>query len=136
MRRAVSVAVVVLALGAVAVAVISLGGGPDREAVAERYTRAWARGDFPAMYAELTPAARKRVTAARFAALHRELYATATGQRLAVAGPARELVPGVYRVPLVLRTRIFGRVAAPADLPVTGDGDAVGVGLWRHLAFP
>lgn len=136
MRRVVSIGVLVVATGAIAGAVLTLGGGPDRVGVAERYTRAWARGDFRAMYGELTPTARTRVTAERFAALHRERFATATGQRLAVAGPARELSPGVVRVPIEIRTRIYGRVAAPAELPVQEDGDAVGVDWKRYLAFP
>jgi len=125
-----------VAAGGVAAAVAALAGGPDRIAVADRYTAAWTRGDFRAMYAELTPTARARVTAKRFTALHRERFTTATGQRLAVAGLARELSPGIVRVPLALRTRIFGLVRAPADLPVAEDGDAVGVDWRRHLAFP
>ena len=134
--RLVPVGLLVVATGAIAGAVLTLGGGPDRVEVAERYTRAWARGDFRAMYDELTPTARTRVTAKRFAALHRERFATATGQRLAVAGRARELSPGVVRVPIVIRTRIYGRFAVPADLPVEEDGDAVGVDWKRYLAFP
>jgi len=123
-------------VAAIVTAVVALGGGPDRAAVATRYARAWARGDFATMYAELTPRARKRVTAKRFAALHRELFTTATGQRLGVGGPPRELSPRVIRVQMVLRTRIYGRVTAPADLPVVEDGDAVGVDWKRQLAFP
>ncbi len=125
-----------LALLAIAAAVVTLGGGPDRAAIATRYGQAWARGDYAAMYAELTPTARGRVPLARFAALHRERLATATAERLAVAGASRELGPDVLRVPLAVRTRVYGRVAAPADLPVVEDGDAAGVDWKRHLAFP
>ena len=130
------VAAVAAALGAVVVAVLMLTGGPDRVAVAERYARAYARGDFTAMYAELTPTARGRVGAARFAALHRERLATATGQRLAIAGPLVEGEGGIVRVPYTLRTRAFGRVALTAALPVVEDGDAVGIDFKRNLAFP
>jgi len=49
-RRLVSVVVLLVAGGAV----VALVGGPDRIAVAEGYTQAWARGDFRAMYAQLT----------------------------------------------------------------------------------
>jgi peptidoglycan glycosyltransferase len=136
MRRVVSVGILVIATGAITGAILTFGGGPDRLGVAERYTRAWARGDFRAMYGELTPTAQRRVTAQRFAVLHRERFDTATGQSLGVAGPARELSPGVVRVPIAIRTRIYGRVAAPVDLPVAEDGDAVGVDWKRYLAFP
>jgi len=137
-RRAASVAVLVLvaAAGALAIVFATFTRGPDRSAVAERYTRAWARGDFATMYGELTPTARKRVTAARFASLHRERFAMATGQRLGVAGAPRELASGVVRVPLAIRTQIYGRVAAPVSLPVAEDGDRAGVDWRRHMAFP
>jgi hypothetical protein len=136
LRRILSVGALVVAVLTIAGAVVTLGGGPDRAGVAERYTRAWARGDFRAMYAELTPTARKRVTGKRFAELHREQLATATARRLGVAGTPRELTEGVIRVPLVVRTTVFGRVAAPSDLPVAEDGDAVGIDWRRHMAFP
>ncbi len=139
LRRAVCVGVLVVAVGALAFAVATLvGGGPDRVAVAGRYTRAWARGDFATMYAELTSVAKRRVTAKRFAALHRDLFVRATGERLMVAGAPRELPSGAIRVPMAVRTRIYGRVTAPADLRVTedGDGDGAGVDWRRHMAFP
>ena len=101
-----SVGLLVLAAGAVTGVILTIGGGPDRVEVAERYARAWSSGDFRAMYSELTPTARKRVTATRFAALHRERFSTATGQRLVVAGAARERSPGIVRVPIAVSTRV------------------------------
>ncbi len=135
-RRVVSVGILLLAVAAVGAAVVRLGGGTDRLGLAQRYARAWARGDYRTMYSELTPGARQRIPPERFAALHRQLLALATGQRLSVAGPARVLRPELIRVPMVLTTRSYGRVAAPEDLPVTGDGDDAGVDWRRHLAFP
>ena len=135
LRRGLPLGALLAALGLVAL-VLALTGGPDRVGVARRYTQAWARGDFRAMYAQLTPAARRRVGAARFTELHREALATATAQRLGVAGPAEEVAEGRVRVPLVVRTRIFGRVATAVELPVAQDGDAVGVDWRRQLAFP
>ena len=136
MRRLVPVAAVLLVLIAAAAAVTALGGGPDRSAIAERYARAWSRGDYDAMYAALTPTARKRVGRARFVAVHRERLATATGTRLGVAAEARELEGDGVRVPFVLGTRVFGRLRLDAELPVVEDGDTAGVDWTRALAFP
>jgi penicillin-binding protein A len=115
---------------------LALAGGPDRAGVARRYTDAWARGDYRAMYAELTPAARKRVGAARFAQLHREALATATALRLAPASRPEDTGKDTERVPMVIVTRIFGRVALAAELPVVEAAGAVGVDWRRHLVFP
>ncbi len=135
-RRLVSLGALGLAVALVVLLVLTLGGGTDREQLARDYARAWSRGDWTAMYAQLTPAARGRVTRTRFAALHRELLTTATATRVAPGGPPRELRPERYRVPMVVTTRLFGRVAAPVDLPVTGDGDDAGIDWRRVLAFP
>jgi peptidoglycan glycosyltransferase len=120
----------------VVAAVLLFGGGPNRRAIAERYARAWTHGDFATMYAQLTPAAHDRISEARFAALHEELFATATGTRLGLSGPARVLSDGLVRVSVVVRTRLYGQLTEHVDLPITDDGDATGVAWRRELAFP
>jgi cell division protein FtsI/penicillin-binding protein 2 len=109
--------------------------GPDERGVAERYVRAWERGDYAAMYRELSPAARRRVGRARFAELHRLALATATARSLA-AGRAGKPHDGTVAVPMVVRTRIFGTVRAPLVLPVTGSGSEARVDWRRSLTFP
>ncbi len=126
----------VAAVLAILGAIVTLGGGPDRMAIAERYATAWSRGDFTAMYAELTDEARNRVSAKRFAALHRELFATATGEKLGVGGPSTKVEEDTVRVPIVVRTRIFGRLTETVDLKIADDGDASGIDWRRELAFP
>lgn len=135
-RRLVPVGILAGAVLLIGGAVVTLGGGPDRVQIAETYARAWSRGDYAAMYGQLTPGARQRVSQKRFAALHKELLTTATVQRLGVGGAARELTDGLIRVPIVLRTRIYGRVVLSADLPIADDGDDTGVDWKRYLAFP
>lgn len=135
-RRLASVGLLLVAVLAIAAVSVTLGGGADRVGIAERYAAAWSRGDFEAMYTELTEEARDRVSEQRFAELHRELFATATGERLGAGGAPTELSEETVRVPIVVRTRIFGRLTEQVDLPITGDGDATGVDWRRKLAFP
>ncbi|MBA2348325.1 MAG: hypothetical protein H0V81_08515 [Solirubrobacterales bacterium] len=135
-RRLVSVALLAVALLAIAGAFVTFGGGVDRVAIAERYAAAWSRGDYKAMYSELTGEAGNRVSEARFTELHRELFTTATGEKLGVGGTPVELSDTAIRVPIVVRTRIFGRLTEQVDLRITDDGDATGIDWRRELAFP
>ena len=135
-RRLVSVGVLVVAVCAILAAVLTLGGGPDRVAIAERYATAWSKGDFESMYAELTDEARNRVDQPRFAALHRELFATATGTKLGLGGAPTELSKDTVQVPIVVRTRIFGRLTERVDLKIVDAGDETGIDWRRELAFP
>lgn len=135
-RRLVSVGVLLVAVLAILAAVLTLGGGPDRVAIAERYATAWSKGDFTSMYKELTDEARNRVDEQRFAELHRELFATATGTKLGLGGAPTELAEDTVRVPVVVRTRIFGRLTERVDLTIVDDGEETGIEWRRELAFP
>ena len=115
--------------------VVGARSGPDERTVAERYVHAWEAGDYAAMYRELSPAAQRRVSRDRFARLHRAALATATARSLA-AGRAERPHDGVVRVPMVVRTRIFGTVRVALDLPLTGSGTSARVDWRRSLAFP
>ncbi len=123
-----------VAVAGVALAVGVIKGATHRDSkvdVAERYAQAWTRGDWPAMYRALSSAARKRVTQARFGALHREALATATAQG-ATIGEAEVRSDDVV-LPITVRTRVFGNVRTTWTLPFDGS-DAVD---WRrHLSFP
>lgn len=116
--------------------VVAFAGGPDRAGVARRYASAWSRGDFHAMYAELTPAARARITEQRFTALQRELLAEGAVQRLALSGPPEVHGDRDVRLPIVVRSRVYGRMELPTDLPVVQVGSSAGVDWRRRLAFP
>jgi len=124
------------------VAAIALGAGLVKGAIhrdarldiAERYVAAWARGDFTAMYRELSADARKRVDPTRFAELHREALGLATATRVTPGEP--ELQDDAAVVALQVRTRIFGLIRVALRLPFEGDGDAAKVDWRRHLSFP
>jgi len=52
--------------------VVAAGRGSDEREVVERFARAWERGDYGAMHAELTDASGERVPLASFARRYRQ----------------------------------------------------------------
>jgi len=108
---------------------------PAERDVAERFANAWAAGDYDAMHAELSDAARARVPAQRFRDAYAQAAATATATRIAV-GDAEDPRDGVVDVPVRVSTRIFGTVRATLRLPFSGDGDDARVDWGPELTFP
>jgi cell division protein FtsI/penicillin-binding protein 2 len=96
----------------------------------ERFAAAWERGDYAAMYSELTPSDRRRLTRARFAAVYQDALRTATAAKVDTARPRKD--GSAYRVPVRIPTRAFGTVAGEVVLPATGDG----IDWSRALVFP
>jgi cell division protein FtsI/penicillin-binding protein 2 len=123
-------AVIAFLLGASAGA----SGSPEKEA-AERFSEAWARKDFAAMYGELNEASRRAVGEGEFAAAYREAAETATLRTLDADSPddprdedGGKLVP----VPMTAGTVAFGDVEADLELPYEDGGIA-----WNaSLVFP
>jgi cell division protein FtsI/penicillin-binding protein 2 len=108
--------------------------GDDRLKVAERFARSWARGDYAAMYAQLTDDARRRVPMAAFRAAYEQARETATTVRLR---PGKARMDGDdARLRITVRTRIFGTLHEPLDLPLSGSGADAKVDWRRNLVFP
>jgi cell division protein FtsI/penicillin-binding protein 2 len=128
---------VLLAAGAFAGGLIAGGRHePSERRLANRYTSAWERGDYAAMYAMLTPAARGEISARRFARLHERAAETATLNRLE-AGRPRVVDGDAVALPVVARTRIFGSIDAEMTLPIgEGDDGEPAVAWAPHLVFP
>src|SRR5690242_19794056 len=92
----------VAALGLATMALGALGGGliygatrqSEAQRVAERFTRAWERGDYAAMYSLHTPASQRRIRPAGFISAYADARGIATGVRLA-AGKARDAGGGL-----------------------------------------
>jgi peptidoglycan glycosyltransferase len=124
------VAIVAFVLGALA----GTPGSPEKEA-AERFARAWARGDLTAMYGELNAASRRSVGKKEFTAKYREAAEVATLRALS-AGSAGDTVEAsgrnVVPVPVEAKTVAFGRVSADLGLSYADGGIA-----WDpSLVFP
>jgi peptidoglycan glycosyltransferase len=120
-------------------ALVSLGVGmlvgagrtSSSERLAERFTAAWQRGDYGAMYGMLTPASQRRVRMSEFVAAYARARDTATAERM-VAGKPKDLGSGIVRVPMTVTTRIFGTLTA--DLRLRAKGGRLG---WApNLVFP
>jgi peptidoglycan glycosyltransferase len=114
------IAVIAFALGASA----GTPGSPEKEA-AERFSKAWARKDFAAMYQELNEASRGSVDEAEFAAAYREAAEIATLRTLGVDSahsPGDANGETVVPVPIEAGTVAFGTVSADLDLPYAEGG--------------
>jgi peptidoglycan glycosyltransferase len=123
----------VLALCAVAFVIGVVAGArhtPAGQAHAERFAAAWERGDYAAMYSELTAGDRARLPRARFTAAYEETLRTATAAKVDTDKPRKD--GSAYRVAVRIPTRAFGTVAGEVVLPATGDG----IDWSRALVFP
>jgi penicillin-binding protein A len=125
-----------LAVGAFAGGMVAGGSHESAERrLAARFAAAWERGDYAAMHALLTPAARERTPLRRFARRYRRAAETATLARVQASRP-RERGDGVV-VAVAARTRVFGRVEAPVVLALGEDEDGAPAIEWEpHLVFP
>jgi beta-lactamase class D len=106
-----------------------------RHAAAERFAAAWERGDRAAMWRALTPAARTRYPAARFADLYgnSERASGATSVRAGTLGVEQDQR---VALPVTLTLRDFGDMRGTIELPVSGAGEDAGV-VWRpELRLP
>jgi cell division protein FtsI/penicillin-binding protein 2 len=124
------IAIVAFALGASAGA----PGSPETEA-AERFSQAWARKDFAAMYRELNEASRRSVNEDEFAKAYRDAGEVATLRTLEVhspGDPGSENGTTTVPVPVEAGTVAFGLVSADLALPYAEGGIA-----WdQSLVFP
>lgn len=113
-------AVVAFVIGAVA----GTPGSPEKE-TAKRFTEAWAKRDYRAMYAELNEASRARVTRQDFRDAYREAAEVATMRSLDPSAPGDAHSDGgveVVPVPLEIATVAFGQLAESIELPYADGG--------------
>jgi cell division protein FtsI/penicillin-binding protein 2 len=124
------VAVVAFVLGAAAGA----PGSPEKDA-AKRFTEAWARQEFAAMYGELNPASQRAITVNDFTKAYRDAEAVSTLRSLEPDSPRDATsMGGATAVPVKTdaETVAFGQVEADVDLPFAEGGVA-----WDpSLVFP
>jgi peptidoglycan glycosyltransferase len=122
-----------VALGAASLgAGILVGALGDSSTVktAEDFTHAWERGDYPAMHRLIEPGDRDRASLAAFRGAYQRAAATATTVSID-AGQVRE-DGNDARVPIAVRTRIFGTVRGTVVLHVNEQR----VDWDRSLVFP
>jgi penicillin-binding protein A len=123
-----------VALAAFVYGAISAAGSAGQE-MAERFLDAWAKQDFTAMHAELSPSAQEKYDANDLASRYLEAQEASTAVAIA-PGDAEEAMSidgtDVVEVDVGIRTRLFGRVDGTLLLPLDGEKIA-----WEpHLTFP
>src|SRR5215218_5367992 len=79
-----------------------------------------ARGDFAAMYSELSARERARIRRGAFTAAYQRALDTATATRVVTGRPERD--GDGYRIPVRVRTRVWGTVRGAVRVPVSDDG--------------
>jgi len=136
-RRAVAVSVFAAGLLAFGTGlVVGAGHVPAERTLVQRFAANWSRGDYDAMYRDVSAEVRARFTRTEFADAYRAARRTATVLALR-SGDVREgSDEALYEVPLVIRTRVFGTLRRPIVLPVSGDGDEARIAWGRELVFP
>jgi penicillin-binding protein A len=132
----------VIALAAVAFAAGAIVGAEQSSPsaaheVAARFAAAWARGDYAAMYAEISPASQRAVPVGEFADAYLQAGMLATASDLRVVGEPHAAAGGLEVVPVRVRTRLFGTLSSSFALPISGQGEAGDRVRWSSsLAFP
>jgi len=104
--------------------------------LAERFTAAWARGDYAAMYAEITPAAQRTTSPSAFAADYEQALRTATGSGLRVTGRALTLAAGAASVPVSVQSRLWGPLRLTLTLPTVATEGGRRIAWTPALLFP
>ena len=108
------------AVSLVAGAFVGAAAHSASERAAEDFAAAWEQGDFRAMHGLLSAEAQERYPLRRFRRAYERAAATAT--LISVApGDAEEFEGGHVTVPVILGTRVFGRLRGDLRLPVTDE---------------
>lgn len=124
-------------------ATVGSSDSPEKDA-AERFTEAWERSEFAAMYRELNRGSRRKIELNDFVIAYREAAEVATSRSLAADAPddpssiavpddesGAEKLP-VVPVPIAVTTVAFGLVESAVELPFAEGGIA-----WsKNLTFP
>ena len=133
------VAVVAVAGAAVAVVATRASGadpdGPAPRPVVAAFLRHWQAGDYAAMYALLTPAARAAVSPVAFVAAYRHDAAAAGAIGIRPSGDLRRSGRR-FTTTVTVGTRRFGQITEPLILPVTLVNRRYRIGWQPSMAFP
>jgi cell division protein FtsI/penicillin-binding protein 2 len=126
-------AAVAFALGAI----FGAGHRPSpARAMAERFAKAWARGDYLAMYDDIDSTSRQTTPASRFASAYERASTIATATSMAVTGRARGEGEGRFAIPVEVKTRLFGALRLKLDVETASEPQGVRVAWSRALVFP
>jgi penicillin-binding protein A len=113
-------------------------GGSSAPTLAAHFAADWTRGDYAAMYRDISPRSQQQVSVSEFADTYREAAMLATAIDLRVSGHPRAAADGVEVVPVTVRTRLFGTLRSSFRLQVVSPEGSSGQRIrWSPaLAFP
>jgi peptidoglycan glycosyltransferase len=112
-------------------AMIGSGVGSEEEGTARDFAQAWEQADYAAMHKLLTAGARARWTKRDLERAYRAAAATATAKAVETGSPERAAA-GSARLPVSIKTHVFGTIRGELVLPVENGAIA-----WApHLVFP
>ena len=129
--------VVLLALAGGAFAFVRARDGTEdpSRAVAQRFADAWAAGDLKAAWRLTTAKTRSEQPLAGFRESYRQANRAATVRKVRI-GRAGEPRDGLVSVPVVLETRLFGRLRGTIAFPVERRGETARVAWAPALRLP
>ena len=107
------------------------GAQSASERTASDFAEAWERGDLRAMHGLLSPAARERYPLRRFRRAYRRAAGAATLTSLEASEP-RSTEDGEVVIPVVVDTRVFGKLRGDLRVPVSAEQ----VDWAPNLVFP
>jgi penicillin-binding protein A len=130
----------VLALAAVAFVIGAIfgadHGASPSVSLAQRFAASWARGDYAAMYSEVAPDARSRITVGEFRTDYQQALRTATASRLQVSGRAHQQARGEVMIPMRVRTRLWGSLSLTMTLSTVSEAGQTYIDWTRSMTFP
>ena len=135
MRHAVPAAMLVVAAFAVGI-VAGLSGGDDGEDAVSAYAAAWSKGDWAAMHAQLTERSRRDTPLLALAREGRAALATATATERDIRAGKPQREGERWRVPVAVRTRIFGTVRGSVLLDIDSSAGEPRITWAPRLVFP
>jgi peptidoglycan glycosyltransferase len=129
----------VLALASVAFVIGAIAGANHSpsyaHALAARFTAAWAKSNYAAMYADIDTSSQHALTPSEFASVYESALRTATIIGMHVTGKPRD-IDGDVEVQVRVQTRLFGALSSNFTLPLQGSGSGTRIAWSRSLAFP
>jgi hypothetical protein len=130
------IALLLAALVIAAVVAILTRGSPAANALALSYARAWARGNYAAMYADLDAHSQRYLSAQKLAADYRAAAVTATTTALVPSRHVRDEPGGVVAVPMRAHTSLFGTLRGNLLVRVHTEAGRPRVVWTGSLLFP
>ncbi len=134
-RRGALLALILLA--AVIVAIVALTrGSSSANALAISYTRAWAHGNYGAMYADLDASSQARISSAAFAHAYAAAAVTATTTGIVPSKHVQDESGDIVAVPVRVHTYLFGTLEGKLRVHVRSESAGTRVVWSESLLFP